>query len=54
VGTNLYQKDKVALRLQADVENLTNRLNVIDFNGLFSFNAIGPPRSYELRLTTVF
>ncbi len=54
VGTTLYQKDKAALRLQGDVENLANRLNLIDFNGLFSFNAIGPPRSYALRLTTVF
>jgi len=54
VGTNLYQKDRVALRLQGDIENLANHLNVIDFNGLFSGNAIGPPRSYALRLTTVF
>ena len=53
-GANLYQKDSLALRLQADVQNLTNRLNLIDFNGLFSGNAIGPPRSYGLRLSTNF
>ena len=53
-GANLYQKDRFGLRLQADVENLNDRLNVIDFNGLFSGNAIGPPRSYALRLTGSF
>jgi hypothetical protein len=36
------------------VENLNNRLNVIDFGGLFSGNAIGPPRSYFLRLAATF
>jgi hypothetical protein len=40
--------------LQADGENLTNILDVIDFGGLFSGNAIGPPRSFALRLTTSF
>jgi hypothetical protein len=42
------------MRMQADVQNINNRLNVIDFGGLFSGNAIGPPRSYALRLTTSF
>lgn len=54
VGTSLYQKDQVGLRLQFDAENLNNRLNVIDFGGLFSGNAIAPPRTYALRLTTNF
>lgn len=54
VGANVYQKDQIGLRLQADLENLNNRLNVIDFGGLFSGNAIAPPRSYALRLTTSF
>ena len=40
--------------LQADVENLNNRLNVIDFAGLFSGNAIAPPRSYSVRFQTTF
>jgi len=42
------------MRLQADVENITNRLNLIDFAGLFSGNAIASPRSYVLRLVTRF
>jgi plasmid stabilization system protein ParE len=39
---------------QIDGQNLTNVLDVIDFGGLFSGNAIGPPQSYSLRLTTSF
>jgi outer membrane cobalamin receptor len=53
-GADLWKKDKLAMRLQADVQNINNRLNVIDFAGLFSGNAIAPPRSYNLRLTTSF
>lgn len=53
-GADIYKRDKVSARLQADVENLNNRLNVLDFGGLFSGNAIAPPRSYALRLQTSF
>jgi outer membrane receptor for Fe3+-dicitrate len=53
-GTELWKHDQISSRLQADVENLNNRLNLIDFAGLFSGNAIGPPRSYALRLQTTF
>jgi hypothetical protein len=53
-GADLYRKEKRSLRLQADIENLNNRLNLIDFGGLFSGNAIGPPRSYSLRLAASF
>jgi outer membrane cobalamin receptor len=53
-GADLWKKDKLSMRIQADVENLNNRLNVIDFAGLFSGNAIAPQRSYSLRLTTNF
>ncbi|HEY4741661.1 MAG TPA: TonB-dependent receptor [Candidatus Acidoferrales bacterium] len=54
VGTDVYKTERLSVRLQADGENLNNRLNVIDFGGLFSGNAIGPSRSYLLRLTTNF
>ena len=53
-GAEVYRSDRVTMRLQADGENLTNVLDVIDFGGLFSGNAIGPPRSYALRLSTSF
>jgi hypothetical protein len=42
------------MHFQVDGENLNNRLNVIDFGGLFSGNAIGPGRSVALRLSTSF
>ncbi len=54
VGADLYRSDHVSMRLQADGQNLNNRLNVIDFGGLFSGNAIAPPRSWALRLQTSF
>jgi len=54
VGADVWKNDKVSMRLQADFLNLNNRLNVIDFGGLFSGNAIAPPRSYALRLQTSF
>jgi hypothetical protein len=54
VGADIYKSDRLNMRLQIDGENLTNILDVIDFGGLFSGNAIGPARSYSLRLTTSF
>jgi TonB dependent receptor len=53
-GLDLYRSDRFGAHIQADVENLNNRLNVIDFGGLFSGNAIAPPRSYAVRLQTTF
>jgi len=53
-GADLYNSDRVHVRIQADGQNLNNVLDVIDFGGLFSGNAIGPPRSYSLQLRTTF
>ena len=53
-GADIHKSDKLTMRFQADGENLTNRLNVIDFGGLFSGNAIGPGRTWSLRLTSSF
>jgi hypothetical protein len=53
-GAHIYRSDKMSMRLQFDGQNLNNVLNVIDFGGLFSGNAIGPSRSFDLRLTTNF
>jgi hypothetical protein len=53
-GADIYKSDRMNVRLQADGQNLSDVLNVIDFGGLFSGNAIGPSRSYALRLTTSF
>lgn len=54
VGTDLYRSERFKVRFQADGENLTNVTDVIDFGGLFSANAIGPSRSFGLRLETDF
>ena len=53
-GADIYKSEHMSMRLQADGQNLNNILNVIDFGGLFSGNAIGPSRSFALRLTTNF
>jgi hypothetical protein len=54
VGADIYKSDRLNMRIQADGQNLNNVLWVIDFGGLFSGNAIGPSRSFALRLTTQF
>jgi outer membrane cobalamin receptor len=54
VGADIWQKDNVAVHMQFDAQNLNNRLNLINFAGLFSGNAIAPPRSYAIRLQTIF
>ena len=54
LGADVYKSDRLTMRFQADGQNLNNILNVIDFGGLFSGNAIGPSRSFGLRLTTTF
>lgn len=54
LGIDLYKREKLDMQLQADGDNLNNRLNVIDFGGLFSGNAIGPARSFSLKLATSF
>jgi outer membrane receptor for Fe3+-dicitrate len=54
VGTELVRKEHLLMRLQADVQNFNNRLNVINFAGLFSGTGIAPPRSYDVRLGIEF
>jgi TonB dependent receptor len=54
VGANLWAKDNVAMRLQFDVLNLTDRFNLINFAGLFSGNSVAPPRTYGVRLQTTW
>ena len=53
LAVDLYQHENVAMTLRVDGENLNNRLNVLDFGGLFSGNAIAGARSvlarYDLR-----
>ena len=50
----LLRTNARALRVQVDVRNLTNRLNVIDFAGVFSGTALSPPHSIAVRLRAEF
>lgn len=54
VGADLMKREHLAVRVQGDVQNLNNRLNLINFAGLFSGTGVGPPRSYGLRLSVEF
>jgi outer membrane receptor for Fe3+-dicitrate len=54
VGADIWKRDNVAMRVQFDATNLTNRLNLINFAGLFSGNSVAPPRGYAIRLKVGF
>jgi hypothetical protein len=54
LGTTVYKNRRGELRFQVDGDNLNGRLNVIDFGGLFSGNAIAPGRTVAVRLTNSF
>ncbi len=53
-GADLWKHEKSVLRLQGEAENLTNKLNVLNFAGLFSGTGIAPPRSGNVRLQFEF
>jgi len=54
IGIELAHSDHLKVRAQVDVFNLTNRLNLINFAGVFSGTALDAPRSYAVRLRTEF
>jgi len=54
VGSDVWRHEKRVLRLQADVTNATDRLNVINFSGLFSGTAVGAPRAEAVRMQFEF
>jgi len=53
-SAQIWQHESRSVRLQAAATNLNDRLNLINFAGLFSGNAIAPPRSISLRLSASF
>jgi hypothetical protein len=53
-GFTIAEGARRSLRLYADVRNVTNRFDVINFAGLFSGTALAPPRSFGVRLTASF
>lgn len=54
VGARLWEVDARSVSIQFDVRNLTDRLNVINFNGLFSGTALAPGRLATVRLKMRF
>ena len=54
VGAELWRRSDRSVRVQIDVFNLMNRLNVLNFAGLLSGTAIGVPRAFAVRLQAEF
>lgn len=50
----LFKTERRQVRVQTNAVNLTNRLNVINFAGLFSGTALAPPRSFGVRVDVEF
>ena len=50
----VFKREHQQLRIQANVVNLTDRLNVINCAGLFSGTALAPPRSFGVRAQLEF
>ena len=53
-GARLWEQGSQSVSLQFDLRNATDRLNVINFNGLFSGTALAPGRQATLRLKMRF
>ena len=53
-GATLYHKETREASFQLEVNNLTDRLNVLNFASLFSGTAIAAPRSVSVRLKLAF
>jgi hypothetical protein len=54
VGVSLYQKEHRTVRLQGDVFNLFDRVNVINFAGVLSGTAVDAGRNFAIRLNATF
>jgi Carboxypeptidase regulatory-like domain len=54
VGADILKREKYTTRFQGDIANVGNTLELIDFGGLFSGNAVGPGRQYTFRVLTTF
>jgi hypothetical protein len=50
VGADLWKHEKRSLTVQLDITNVTDRLNLINFTGLFSGTAVAPPRGASGRV----
>jgi hypothetical protein len=50
MGVDVWKRDTRTVSFQISCQNLTDRLNMINFAGLFSGTAVAPPRSVDARL----
>ena len=53
-GATLYHKEGKDLSMQLEANNLTDRINILNFASLFSGTAVAPPRSVSVRLKAAF
>jgi outer membrane cobalamin receptor len=49
VGVELWRRDRRRLDVRGEIANVTNRLNVVNFAGVFSGTAVTPPRAVSIR-----
>lgn len=54
LSVDIFHRDHFQSNFHVDGENLNDRLNLLDFGGLFSGNAIAPGRSVLMRWETRF
>jgi TonB-dependent receptor-like protein/carboxypeptidase family protein len=54
VGADLFQKERVSLNVQFDVQNLTNELFLYNFQSVFSGTHVGHPRLFSGRMALRF
>ena len=50
IGALVWERDQRSLTLQFDLRNATDRLNVVNFSGLFSGTALAPGRQATVQL----
>jgi hypothetical protein len=48
-GVRIWERESRSLVVQFDARNMTDRLNVINFNGLFSGTALAPKRQFTFQ-----
>jgi hypothetical protein len=49
-----YKKENRSAVIQVRAANLTGRVNILNFNSLFSGSAVAVPRSVSARLHLIF
>jgi hypothetical protein len=54
LGVRLWERDARYMTMHLDVRNATDRLNVINFSGLFSGTALAPGRQITFQIKTRF